>query len=103
MEKTRTPAPTMVKTVDKDRKVTQHCTKDRVERAIHNEISPRFSRAGSAPICNGSLFDLLGYNADTKADMDILEGTFKPPQGTDPATVIILNKISRIWRLIGEG
>ena len=35
--------------------------------------------------------------------MEILEGTFKPPKGTDPATVIILNEISRIWRLIGDG
>ena len=74
-----------------------------MERAIHNEISPRFSRAGSAPIYNGPLFELLGYNADTEAGMEILEGTFKPPRGTDPATVIILNEISRIWRLMGEG
>ena len=35
--------------------------------------------------------------------MEILEGTFKLPQGTDPATVIILNEILRIWRLMGDG
>ena len=35
--------------------------------------------------------------------MEILEGTFKSPQGTDPAMVVILNKILRIWRLIGDG
>ena len=35
--------------------------------------------------------------------MEILEGTFKPPEGTDPATLIILNEISRIWGLRGEG
>ena len=35
--------------------------------------------------------------------MEILEGTFKPPKGTDPATVIILNEISRIWRLMVDG
>ena len=103
MGKTRTLAPTMVETVVEDRKVTQHHTKDSVERAIHNEIGPRFSRAGSAPICNGPLFELLGYNADTEAGMEILEGTFKPPLGTDPTTVIILNKISKIWRLEGDG
>ena len=44
--KTRTPAPTMAETVDEDGKVTQHRTKEEVERVIHNEISPRFSRAG---------------------------------------------------------
>ena len=103
MEKTRTPALAIVETVDEDGKVTQHRTKDEVEHAIHNGISPRFSRAESAPICNGPLFKLLGYNADTEAGMEILEGTFKPPQDTDPATFIILNKISRIRRLIGDG
>ena len=90
------PVPTMMETVDEDGKVTQHHTKEDVERAIHNGISPRFSRAGSAQVCNGPLFELLGYSADTEAGMEILEGTFKPPQDTDPATVIILNKISRI-------
>ena len=55
----------MVETVDEDRKVTQYRTKDSMEHAIHNEIGPRFSRVGSAPICNSPLFGLLGYNADT--------------------------------------
>ena len=55
----------MVETVDEDGTVTQHRTKDDVKRAIHNEIGPRFSRAGSAPICNVPLFKLLGYNDDT--------------------------------------
>ena len=73
-----------------------------MKRVIHNEISPRFSRAGSAPICTGPLFELLGYNANIEAGMEILEDTFRPPRGTDPATVIILNNISRIWRLMGE-
>ena len=35
--------------------------------------------------------------------MKILEGTFKPPKGTNPATVIILKEIARIWRRVGEG
>ena len=102
MGKTRTPAPTMVETVDEDETVTQYRTKDGVERAIHSKIGPRFSRTGSVAICNGPLFEMLGYNADTKAGMEILEGTFKQPTGADPATVIILNEISRIWRLVGN-
>ena len=47
MGKTRTPAPTMLKTVDEDGTVTQHRTKDGVERSTHNEIGPRFKRAPS--------------------------------------------------------
>ena len=35
--------------------------------------------------------------------MEILEGTFTPPKGTDPATIIILNEIARIYKLMGEG
>ena len=34
--------------------------------------------------------------------MEILEGTFIPPKGTDPATLIILNEIARIYKLMGE-
>ena len=56
-----------------------------------------------ALICNGPIFGLLGYNADAEAGMEILEGTFIPPKGTDPATIIILNKIARIWKLMGDG
>ena len=103
MGKTRTPAPIMVETVEADGRMTHHHTKDGVERAIHNEIGPRFSKAGSLPICNGPLFEQSGYNADTDAGMEILEGICKPHLGTDPAAVIILNKISRTWRIMGDG
>ena len=93
----------MVETVDEDGKVTQHKTKEAVEGALHGEIGSRFNRAESAPICNGPLFELLGYNADTEAGMQILEGTFVAPPGTDPATIIILREIARIWTLMGNG
>ena len=35
--------------------------------------------------------------------MEILKGTFVPPKRTEPATVIILDKIARIWKLMGKG
>ena len=96
MGKSRTPAPTMVEAVDKEGKATQHRIKDGVKGAIHNKIGSRFSRAGSVSIYNDPIFELLGYNADTEAGMQILEGTFILPTGTDLATVIILKEISRI-------
>ena len=64
--KTRTPAPTMVETEEETGKV-QHRTKEGVKAAIHEELDTRLDRASSAPICNGPLFELLGYNADTEA------------------------------------
>ena len=96
-----TPAPTTVETINTEGKQVQYTAQELVEAAIHGEISPRFSRVGSAPVCNGSLFELLGYNADTEAGAEILEGTFEPPSGTDPATIVILKEIARIWRLMG--
>ena len=63
----------------------QHQTKEGVETIIHDEIDTRFDKASSAPICNGPLFELLGYNVDTSAGMEILEGTFTPPKGMDPS------------------
>ena len=89
--------------MDEEGNVVQHCTKETVEVAIHREISPRFSRLGSDPICNGLLFELLGHSTDTEAGAQLLEGTFAPPPGTNPATIIILNEITRIWRVMGEG
>ena len=76
--------------------MNQHRTKDGVEGIIHNTIGSRFSRVDSAEICSVPLFKLLGYTADTETSMNILEGTSKPPTGTDPVTIIILNTIARI-------
>ena len=93
----------MMETVDEQEKVTQNRIKDGVEGVIHNKIGSRFSRVGSVEICNGPPFKLLGYNADTEAGMQILEGTFILPTGTDPSTVIILKEIASILRLVGDG
>ena len=68
-------------------------TKDAVERGLANSLSERFSCAESAPICQGALFELLGYSADTETAEQILEGTFIPPPDTNPATVIILREM----------
>ena len=77
-------------------------TKELVEAAIHDKISPRFSWANSAPICNRPLFELLGYITDTEAGAQILEGTCVQLPGTDPSIIILLKEIARIWRLMGD-
>ena len=51
--------------------------------------NPRFDRAASTPICYGSVFGLLGYNTDTKAETQILEGSFVQLSECNPAIVII--------------
>ena len=78
-------------------------TKDTVECGLANSLSERFSCAESALICQGALFELLGYSADTETAEQILKGTFIPPPDTYPTTVIILQEIAHIWAKMGTG
>lgn len=78
-------------------------TKKEVEDAIAEENSSRFSLADSAPIYQGALFDLLGYSADTETAEQILQGTWVPPPGTHPATLLLLEEIARIWKKMEDG
>ena len=44
-----------------------HCnTKETIVEALGDEIFKRFERANSAPICQGALFNLLSYGANTE-------------------------------------
>ena len=81
----------------------QCTTKETVEEAIGLEIKQRFNRADIAPICQGALFDLLGYGANTVTAVKILEGTFVPPIDTDGPTVTLLEEIAKIWKEMGKG
>ena len=80
-----------------DGTITRHASKGTVEQAIAEEILPRFSRASNAPICQGALFGLLGYGANSETAIEILEGRFTPPEGTDGPTLLLLDEIARIW------
>ena len=64
-----------------------------MEKAVQDEIKPRFSRANSAPVCQGALFELLGHEVDTETAMDILEGRFDYSLITDEPTQHILKEI----------
>ena len=76
-----------------------HCdTQETVIEAIGEEISKRFDRAKSAPICQGELHELLGYGANTATAEEILQGTFIAPEQTDGPTLILLEEIARIWK-----
>lgn len=78
-------------------------TKETVEAAIAGENSKRFGMANSAPICQGALFELLGYSANTETAERILDGTWEPPDDTDGPTLIILKEIGRIWKKMQDG
>ena len=78
-------------------------TKEQCEQAIQDELKPRFDRAKSAPVCQGALFKLLGYEVDSKTAIDILEGKFDAPAGTDGATLLLFHEISNIWKSMKDG
>ena len=78
-------------------------TKESCESAIGEEIKPRFDRANSAPVCQGALFDLLGYEVDTDTAMDILEGKFNCSLVEGTPTGEILKEIAEIWKMVGNG
>ena len=99
----RYPAPIVVEDILED-STTRVCKdKQAVEGAIHREISLRFDRADSTPVCQGALFELLGYGANTETGEEILKGTFTPPPDTEPKTLIILKEIAHIWERMGAG
>ena len=79
--------------------MTVRCnTKLAVEQANGEEIETRFARAGSAPICQEALFQLLGYKIDTDTDIAILEGCFEVlPPHTDGPTLLLLEEMANIW------
>jgi hypothetical protein len=94
---------TKVEVQEQDGSVIEHTTKEAVEDALINELTKRFGRAESAPICQGVLYGLLGTYTDTEAAVQILEGTFVPPPNSDPTTIVLLDEIARIWGKIGDG
>ena len=79
-------------------------TKLTVEQANGEEIETRFARVGSAPICQGSLVQLLGYKIDIDIAIAILEGCFEVlPPHTDGTTLLLLEEMANIWQMMKNG
>ena len=76
LNQTCNPSPTRVEVPMIDGIVRECNTKEEVEQGIGDETSEQFSRADSAPVYQGALFDLLGYSADKATALAILDGTF---------------------------
>ena len=94
LNQTHTPCPTRTEVLMSDGTVREYNIKEGVEQGVMDKISERFSCTAIAPVYQGALFDLLGYSADTEAALEILAGTFVPPSGTSPTTIIILEEIA---------
>jgi hypothetical protein len=56
--------------------------------------------AVEAPICNGKLFEELGYIANTPAARAILDRTYIAPEGSDQATLDLFVEVANIrWQV----
>ena len=94
---------TRLEVLQPDGSVIAYEGKEECKRVIKAELKARFTRAKSAPICQGNLFDLLGYDADTETAIQILEGTFDPPAGMDEPTGLLFKEMARIWKKMEDG
>ena len=99
----RAGAITHVDVKQEDGTTTRMDTKRSCERAIGDELEPRFERASSAPVCQGALFRLLGYEITTDVAIDILENRWEAPEGTDEPTLTLFKEMSHIWQLMKDG
>ena len=54
-------------------------------------------------ICQGVLFDLLGFSADTETAVEILEGRFNPSDDMDEPTQLLFEEMGRIWKKMESG
>jgi hypothetical protein len=58
--------------------------------------------AGEAPICNGKLFEELGYTANTPAARAILDGTYIAREGSDQATLDLFVEVANIRQQVPQ-
>ncbi len=99
--KKRTRSETSIQVEGKGGIIMEHTTQDTVEKTIFSEVhEKRYTLAGEAPICNGELFEDLGYQATTKAAMTVLDGTYDAPTTSDKATRDLFAEIAATRRLI---
>ena len=101
--KKRTRNATSIQVKDECRAIKERNTQDTVEQSIFREVhKKRFTLAGEAPICNGTLFEEFRYTASTPALKAVLDGTYVAPTDTDTATKKLFAEIAAICRIIPE-
>ncbi len=99
--KKKTCSATSIQVEGQDGAIMEQTTQDAVEQTIFSEIhKKRYMLAGEAPICNGNLFQDLGYTATTPALRAVLDGTYVLPPSSDAATSELFAEISNIRHLV---
>ena len=88
-----------------DGKIQACKTKWDIEEVLAETLAKRFCLVRLSPLCQGMLFYLPGFHTDTKAELEMLEGTFFTPfpPDTSLATQLILAEIAWIWQKMKDG
>ena len=92
-----------VQVEDDDGNIEVYSTQEEVHEAIWSNIHrKRFYLAEEAPICSGRLRGEFGYNADTTAGDEILDGTYWYDPDFDTNTKAICEELAQIRTIIPE-
>jgi hypothetical protein len=76
-------------------------TQNTVEQSIFSEVhEKRYTLAGEAPICNGTLFQEFGYTANTHTSKAVLDDTYVTATNIDSATTELFAEIALIRHLV---
>lgn len=72
-------------------------SREEVEANAARKLTSRFKLARDAPICEGPLFDDIGYLGDTATTRSILEGTYDFPPTMDHHTRLLLEEAHKVF------
>jgi hypothetical protein len=81
-----------------DGNVYTYDTQADVEAAAAAELNPRFRLSASAPIFTSPLLEYIGTMGEKPAVKEILAGTFRYPEGTDPFTKAIMKEACEVFQ-----
>ena len=69
-------------------------SQEETKMTLHNRTSMDFGMVELALVCQGTPQHLLRHYTNIETAMAILEGRFVSPEGMDPATLLLLEKIA---------
>ena len=91
----------MVQVEDEDGNIEEFTTQEEVHEAIWSNIHQKcFYLAEEAPICHSLLRETFGYNADSLAGDEVLEGSYIYGNNFEDYTQAICQEVARIREVI---
>jgi hypothetical protein len=93
----------LVQVKDEDGNIEEFTMQKEVHEAIWSNIHQKhFFLAQEALICHSPLLESFGYNADSLAGDDVLEGSYIYENDFEKYTQAICQEVAQIWEVIPE-